>query len=395
VTLHRVLVIGMKAQTRYMIKAVSTTAGGSGSAEGSFMTGALPAQIVAGTIGVAEAGAYQPGWTLTNLMSGSGGFSSMYPAAAVMFDEMGVPIWYYINGTGRDSRGDVSVDVVSGNHILIGPIASEPPKEIDLGGTVIWRGPAQTATGGNIATHHAGKLTNGNYVIIREDHSSSSTVTGGRFDEVNASNQVVYQWNLTDYVKPPSGAQTDWCHANSLVVDLPNDVFYFACRYLGVYKVRRSDKTILWFLGAGGDFTFSPTNSVFKDEHDPELHSDGTMLIYDNGGLATGSTSGYHSRVVEYKLDEAMKRATVVWEFPGTFTVDAWYKNDWYTPYWGDADRLPNGNVLINAGIRDASKQTRIFEVRPSDGKVVWQMTLPANTGTYRAERITPFVNKL
>ena len=207
---------------------------------------------------------------------------------------------------------------------------------------------------------------------------------------------MVYNWNLTDYVRPPSGAQTDWCHANSLVVDLPNDVFYFACRYLGVYKVRRSDKSIIWFLGAGGDFAFSPANSVFKDEHDPELHADGTMLIYDNGGLAMGSTSGYHSRVVEYKLDEGMKKATLVWEFPGTFAVDAWYKNDWYTPYWGDADRLANGNVLINAGIRDTSKGSRIFEVRPTDGKVVWQLVLPGNTGTYRAERVTPpLVKKL
>jgi hypothetical protein len=394
VTQHRVLVIGMKAQTRYMIKAISTTAGGSGSAEGSFMTGALPAQIVAGQVGVAEAGAYQPGWTLTNLMAGSGGFQSMYPAAAVMFDEQGVPIWYFINGTGRDSRGDVSVDLLANNHILIGPIGTEPPKEIDLGGNVIWRGPAQTATG-TAASHHAGKLTNGNYVIIRDDRMNSAGITGSRLDEVTPQNQVVWTWNLTDYVQPSSGAQMDWCHANAATVDLANDIVYFACRYLGVFKIKKSDKSLLWHLGPGGDFTFSPAASAFVDEHDPEFHADGTVMIYDNGGLAMGSTAGYHSRVVEYRLDETAKRATLVWEFPGTFTVDAWYKNDWYTPYWGDADRLANGNVLINAGIRDASKPSRIFEVRASDGKVVWQMVLPANTGTYRAERIAPLVTKL
>ena len=147
---------------------------------------------------------------------------------------------------------------------------------------------------------------------------------------------------------------------------------------------------MIWHLGKGGNFTFSPAGSAFVDEHDPEREPDGSVLLYDNGGLATGSTSGYHSRVVRYKVDEGAMTANLVWEFPGSFSVDAWFKNDWYTPYWGDADVLPNGDILVTAGIRDASKQTRIFEVRPSDGKVVWQLVLPANTGSYRAQRLMP-----
>lgn len=66
------------------------------------------------------------------------------------------------------------------------------------------------------------------------------------------------------------------------------------------------------------------------------------------------------------------------------------YKSTWLTPYWGDADRLANGNVLVTAGLRSATDKPRIFEARPSDGQVVWQSTLPEGAGSYQAERLSP-----
>jgi len=91
--------------------------------------------------------------------------------------------------------------------------------------------------------------------------------------------------------------------------------------------------------------------------------------------------------VLEYQIDEAKKTAKVVWEFPGTFAVDAWYKNTWYSPYWGDADRLGNGKILITAPTKSASASTRIFEVTRA-GEVVWAIEWPVNNGSYRADRL-------
>jgi hypothetical protein len=51
---------------------------------------------------------------------------------------------------------------------------------------------------------------------------------------------------------------------------------------------------------------------------------------------------------------------------------------------------LPNGNVLVCAGFRNGTEQTHVFEVRPSDGAVVWQITLPIGVGSYQAERLSP-----
>ncbi len=241
-------------------------------------------------------------------------------------------------------------------------------------------------------SHFADKLSNGNYVLFR-DLTNANGIGGAYVEELTPSNNVAWSWNLFDHIQPPAGAAKDWCHPNSLTVDLDHDVFYLSCRFQGIIKARRSgDQGVIWVLGgqAGGDFTFSPSAASFDDQHDPEIHADGTILLYNNRGEATVPPAGVTSRVLEVSVDEQTMQANLTFEFPGSFTTDPWYTSTWYTPYWGDADRLANGNVLIVAGFRSQTIQTHIFEVRPSDGKVVWQITLPAGVGSYQAERLSP-----
>jgi len=404
VTEHQVLVIGMHAEETYSIKAVS----GGQSAEGMFTTGALPAQIPVGSVTIRDEALSQPGWTLMNMQKvnatqGSGVVipNSPNPPAAVMYDEEGLPVWYHINGTTPDNGGAISTQLTDVG-VLIGPswngqqTNGEPPREVDFAGNVVWECTHAACLPGESVSHHAEKLSNGHYVVL-EDVADADGLKAPVFHELDENSQEVWSLDYADFVPPPDGVSGDWCHGNSITVDIENDAVYANCRWMGLLKTSYQNPTYQWLLPAScasmgeGDVTF--TGNQIIDTHDPEIHADDdTILFFDNGGWTTRCPmSDYRSRVIEYQLDQASPpHATVVWEFPGSFAVpDTWY-DDFYLAYWGDVDRLQNGNVLVTAGILSGTVESRVFEVTKADGVVVWEFRLPNFYGMYRAERIVP-----
>ena len=88
------------------------------------------------------------------------------------------------------------------------------------------------------------------------------------------------------------------------------------------------------------------------------------------------------SRAVEIKINETDMTAHEVWSWTGS--------EDHYSAHWGDADRLPNGNTIINFGVENALHPGHVTEVSPS-GELVWEIELSNETigqwGSYRWER--------
>lgn len=407
-TEHRVLVIGMRAESTYDIRAISVGASTTVQGDSTFTTASLPDQIPVAMVNLLDASKMQPGWTLMNVQKGNGTERALSgaPPAAVVYDEEGHPVWYYIHGDQTERGGAISVDMTDVG-VIIGPADTSAPAEVDWAGNVVWTCSNVTCGSGGPLSHHAHKLSNGNYIIQRD------APIGGRtsqiFEELTSSNELVHSIGVEDLVTPPGGASGDWAHGNAITVDLDNDVAYLSFRWLGVMKAVYSERRLLWHLPASygaqgmGDMTFVPPESQFTDIHDPEIYDDGTMLIFDNGGftgqVSEGNPGGLQTRIVQYAIDETAKTATLVWEFPGNFDVDPWYTEQFYVPFWGDADTLENGNVLVTAGrrgVQPATPESRVFEVAKADGEVVWELMLPQDYGIYRADRVSlPLVRRI
>jgi hypothetical protein len=136
------------------------------------------------------------------------------------------------------------------------------------------------------------------------------------------------------------------------------------------------------------------SDNVTIGQHDPtmlttDLAGAGNILIFDNGFSNVANNPGtvagrFYSRVVEMNpLD-----LSIVNEYnEGKSRLPLWW---FFSPFVGSAQRLPNGNTLIDEG-----PDGRIFEVLPN-GKIVWEWlsrimvrgSLGKTNLIYRAEKV-------
>ena len=109
----------------------------------------------------------------------------------------------------------------------------------------------------------------------------------------------------------------------------------------------------------------------------------GNILVFDNGGRSGfGGDTGYPRYEREYS--RALEFDPVTLEIVWQFGAESGYEY-FFSPYISSAQRLPNGNTLIDEG-----SKKRIFEVT-ADKKIVWDYTHEMDAGiVYRAYRIPP-----
>lgn len=204
----------------------------------------------------------------------------------------------------------------------------------------------------------------------------------------------------------------DWSHANAATYDPVRDQVIVSVRHTDqVIAFEHPDAEgritdVAWILGAQG--TLDVDGSPTYHQHAPQILDDGNLLVYDNGNTRPGAedTGSFgqtpdpdapepYSRIVEYEIDPATGIARQVWEYR---TIDPFDDTLLFSRFVGDANRLPNGNVLINhGGITNAAApvDVLVIEVDPdpvSGGDIVLSIDIEGPEGTlfgsFRAERI-------
>ena len=204
---------------------------------------------------------------------------------------------------------------------------------------------AKRVKGGLAGTEHDGGKINGDYLVER--------TTNGK---------TVWEWRAWEHMEPaaypitsPSDGRSEWTHGNG-IAELPDGNILLSFRNIStVVRINRQSGAIDWKLGA----------PPLSGQHAPTPLPNGNILLFDNGPFRVDTGAQPFSRALEINPNTK----EIVWKYqdgtgPGS-------NHFFFSSRISNAQRLPNGNTLINDGLYG-----RFFEVT-TDGDVVWEYVNP------------------
>ena len=162
---------------------------------------------------------------------------------------------------------------------------------------------------------------------------------------------------------------------NSIDVDTDGNILLSSRNTSECTKIDRNTGDIIWRLGGPSSTLTFPNDPLNGPANQHALRMVGTndYTLFDDGNLHNPSVS----RGVEYVVNTNNMTATMVWQYPPTPNTAL------YSYYMGNAQRLTNGNTLIDWAVGNLPKLT---EVRP-DGTKAFEMNWVNQYEAYRTWR--------
>ena len=260
-------------------------------------------------------------------------------------------------------NGQIPTETFLGKSPFKGGVALEA----DWNGKVLWevRQPDH---------HHDGRLLkNGNVLLLCAKELPdlvAKKVQGGRpgtevngkiwadyLVELTKDGRTVWEWRAWEHLDPArdiiTGVQdnrSEWTHGNAIIELSDGDLLVSFRNISTIIRIRRQTGEIVWKLGA----------PPLAGQHAPTPLANGNILIFDNGPHRLDHTFPF-SRVIE--VNPASNE--IMWNYQEANLYN------FYSPRISNAQRLSNGNTLINEGFFG-----RFFEVT-SAGEVVWEYVNP------------------
>lgn len=276
--------------------------------------------------------------------------------------------------------------------------------------------------------------TEGKTLILAHKNVTASAVSDKRLEddyiyEVSWEGEVLWEWLASDHVDEfgfsedarnaihrsvqwnEARQSADWLHINSANYVGPNQWYeqgderfhpeniMISSRTANIIAIIGRDGSIVWRMGP--DYTASEALSELGQiigQHNPHIIPEGlpgagNLLVFDNGGRGgygfsnpaspngVGSMTRDSSRILEINPVTLEK----IWDYSLGGTERAMF----YSHYVSNAQRLPNGNTLINEGMNG-----RVFELT-EEQEIVWEYVSPFFSDTdisshrvYRAYRL-------
>jgi hypothetical protein len=271
---------------------------------------------------------------------------------AILFDNHGVPVWWFRSGW-------TPYDV---NYLSDGNVSwttTMPFEEHRWDGSLANVISAAEGTNDN---HELRLLPNGNDLLIGqrlrgpEDLSAYglspvATILDNVVEEIAPDGSLVWSWDAMDHIPLSETDPARWAsalssdpvdpyHMNS--VEWDGDGYVVSLRHLdSIFKIDKATGGIVWKLGGAPHseslaFANDPYNN-FGGQHDARILPDGTLTVHDNG---TGRNRP--PRAARYRIDPLARTATLVEQVtdpdaPTSFCC-------------GDARKLPEGDWVMSWG---------------------------------------------
>lgn len=286
----------------------------------------------------------------------------------------------------------IEVTVTEEGKVLAGGGPDYPPRLLSLSGDPEWVMPPLPD---GEAYHHDVELHGDEIVALATETFSGTELEWIGFQVLGLGVPTGdTRWRVSSAhaveagdLMPGSTPGEDVYHANAVSM-IDDHLTVSLAQSNQIIRLDAGSGEALWQLGAGLDFQLLDPAGVpvlddaawFYGQHDPEWHGD-RVLMLDNG--TTPLREPRYSRALELEVDPAAGTARILWE---------WRDPGWFSPIMGDADRLPNGNVLLSRPrcyTCPSSVRSSIVELDPATDEVVWRLDFLDDTDSlYRAERV-------
>jgi hypothetical protein len=223
------------------------------------------------------------------------------------------------------------------------------------------------------------------YIFMKHNlpGSAHAKVKAGVVQQLSPAKKLLYQWNARPYFKLEDAdkiylndtVNIDITHFNSIDMNRKGD-FIISARYTNeVIKVCKQTNRLLWRMGGPhNQFSFLNDSIPFLGQHDARFTHNGHITLFDNG--YGPENQKHNARALEYKLNEKKKQATLVWSFAHRSTI--------VSEATGNAQRLKNGNTLLNYGKLSAQSANVTFEEVNRRGQPVIEARFADTLGSYR-----------
>lgn len=377
---HSIRVLGLKPNREYTLTAVTIDEAGETIEAGSceLETEIAPAELPGFTVTAHDPARVEPGFVMISSIGEDDW--------VIILDRDGDPVWW-VRGESEASIA-TSGPGADGASVVFTHAAKTQDEDLGAIVRVPLDGSEKTTTRAVMAHHDFADLGDGRYAYLRvgfdyKDHPASAVDSLVEVDEGSTSEevedaQIDFDYAV-DYSRDPCrhthpkayGTKDDDCtHANSLIYEDAEDVFYMMAKNLDhILKIERSTGSVLWELG-GTESDFKMSNDA-RWSHGHYSHMwDGGACIFDNRYHDVKTGDNGESRIIEIAFDETAMTAELVWSWsPGDGT---------FIPLLGDCRKLAGGTYLTawtSIGV--------LREIEPG-GDVVWQAEVDLGNGVGR-----------